>query len=148
MNRSRQQRMVRRAIARISLVILLVACTIGVANRGFAKQPDAPSLVAQARPAIDLTVARTTTNHLLQNAQNHSQQPEVYRTIVEGNYALATWRWGEGGGQAVLSKQNGRWSVLTFGGGAVNAATLQESGVPANIAQRLIERDQAAWQQR
>lgn len=121
-------------------------CAIGIANVGAANQLNLPML-AQTSSTIDSTVARATLNHLLQNAQNPRQQPEVYRTIVEGNYALATWSWGESGGQTVLAKKNRQWTVLTSGGGAVDVATLQEAGVPANVAQRLIERDQAAWQQ-
>lgn len=139
-----------RAIARHSTLILLVAAiavfTTGIANAAWTNSQ--PIQIAQATSTVDAAVARATLNQLLEGSQNSQRQPAVYRTIVEGNYALATWRWGEAGGQTVLVRREGRWTVLTSGGGAVDAATLQEAGVPAAIAQRLIERDQAAWQQR
>lgn len=139
-----------RAIARnFTLILLVAAIAVFTASLANAQWINSQSIqIPQATPTVDAAVARATLNQLLEGSQNPQRQPEVYRTIVEGNYALATWRWGEAGGQTVLAREEGRWTVLTSGGGAVDAATLQEAGVPAAIAQRLIERDQAAWQQR
>jgi hypothetical protein len=139
-----------RAIARhFTLILMVAAIAVFATTHASASWTNSqPVQIAQATPTVDAAVARVTLNQLLEGSQNPQRQPEVYRTIVEGNYALATWRWGEAGGQTVLAKKEGRWTVLTSGGGAVDASTLQEVGVPAAIVQRLIERDQATWQQR
>lgn len=95
---------------------------------------------------IHAEVAQITLDDLLAETEEPTTEPEVYRTIVQGDYALATWRWGEGGGQSVLSKEAGEWQVLSAGGGVVDVSTLEDLGVPADIAQTLIEQDQADWE--
>jgi glucokinase len=63
---------------------------------------------------------------------------------VEGKYAIATWQWGEAGGQSILLQQGKRWKVVGSGGGAVDLATLKQKGVPDKIADQLMQKEQAA----
>ncbi|MEO0825337.1 MAG: hypothetical protein AAFY67_06715 [Cyanobacteria bacterium J06642_9] len=95
---------------------------------------------------IHAEVAQITLDALLAGTDEPTTEPEVYRTTIQGDYALATWRWGEGGGQSILSQESGDWQVLSAGGGVVDVSILEELGVPADIAQTLIEQDQADWE--
>ncbi|MEM6427510.1 MAG: hypothetical protein AAF728_20480 [Cyanobacteria bacterium P01_D01_bin.128] len=97
----------------------------------------------QSDEAIQAAVVQTTLDDLLADASNATVEPEVYQTVILGDYALASWLWGEGGGQSVLSKESGEWQVLSSGGGAVDAATLETLGIPADAARTLIEHSQA-----
>ncbi|MEL6327036.1 MAG: hypothetical protein AAFQ61_09060 [Cyanobacteria bacterium J06626_23] len=98
--------------------------------------------VAQAEDS-SAAVTQTTLDYLLADATDPAQQPEVIRTVVVGDFALATWHWGETAGQTVLAEVDTIWQVLISGGGAVDVSTLIEVGVPADIAQQLIEQDAA-----
>jgi hypothetical protein len=66
------------------------------------------------------------------------------RTTVEGKYAIATWQWGEAGGQSILIQEDQRWRVVSAGGGAVNLEILKQQEIPAQIAERLLQKEQAA----
>jgi hypothetical protein len=99
---------------------------------------------AKKKVAIDAAVAKATIAQLLSKVDKTPEQPIIRRTSVEGNYAIATWTWGEAGGQALLTKKQGRWQVLVSGGGAVDVATLKEKGVPEKIARILMQKETAA----
>ena len=110
-----------------------------------------PNLVesAIAKPAIttsDPAIAKATIKDLLlsKSKGKSNAQPTVRRTTVEGTYAIATWQWGEAGGQSILTQQGKRWKVVGSGGGAVDLATLKQKGIPAKIADRLMQKEQAA----
>jgi hypothetical protein len=108
-----------------------------------------PDLVesAIAKPLITANnpeIAKATIEVLLTGKSQSKVQPTVRRTTLEGKYAIATWQWGEAGGQSILTLQGKRWKVLGSGGGAVNLETLKESGIPAKTAERLMEKEQAA----
>jgi hypothetical protein len=142
-------------------LLALTTCTLIVIGAGIAKaifMPDAASrnlaqttVLAQrlpdeqAIPAEVEAVNQATLEHLRQGRENLAQLPNIRRTVVKEGYALATWTWGEAGGQTVLSLTNEEWTVLTGGGGAVNVAVLETAGVPTDIAEQLIESDQAGW---
>ena len=136
------------------ITIAVVVITVTVAIADITLLPFAPSVLAtmptQAKqsnePRLDPAVAKATVAKLLAGVDKTPEQPVVRRTVVAGKYALATWRWGEAGGQALLVKQQGRWQVISEGGGALDLATLQQNGVPANIARTLLQREQAAQQ--
>ena len=159
-------KMMNRFITWTVLIVVALASTAGLAKAAQTIQQQAQASVqpariaesksrllssgvslAQAAVSVDPEIARTTINHLLANTESPRAQPEVYRTVVEGDYALASWRWGEAGGQTVLFKPQGEWTVLSAGGGANDVATLEAAGVPSNIAQTLIDRDRATWSQ-
>ncbi|MEO0537717.1 MAG: hypothetical protein AAF215_28125 [Cyanobacteria bacterium P01_A01_bin.123] len=108
--------------------------------------PETLTQAPETTEEIHAEVAQITLDALLAETEESTTEPEVYRTIIQGDYALATWRWGEGGGQSVLSKESGDWQVLSSGGGVVDVSTLEELGIPADIAQMLIEQDQADWE--
>jgi Rieske Fe-S protein len=108
-----------------------------------------PNLVesAIAKPAITAIkseIAKATIKHLLSNKSKSQTQPTVRRTTVEGKYAIATWQWGEAGGQSILIQQGKRWKVVGSGGGAVNLEILKQKGISDKIADRLMQKEQAA----
>ena len=64
--------------------------------------------------------------------------PEILTLSTVGEYAIASYRWGEGGGFVVMSQQGDQWESLCADGGAPNGgATLVECGVPLVDAQAL-----------
>jgi hypothetical protein len=108
-----------------------------------------PNLVEQAlaksaTSASDPAIAKVTIENLLSSKSKSKVQPTVRRTTVEGKYAIATWQWGEAGGQSILTQQGKRWKVVGSGGGAVNLETLKQKGVPDKIAEQLMQKEQAA----
>ncbi len=100
---------------------------------------------AKKKVKSDSAVAKTTVAQLLSKVDKTTEQPIVRRTSVEGNYAIATWTWGEAGGQAILMKKQGRWQVLSSGGGAVNVDTLKKVGIPEKTARILMQTETAAF---
>lgn len=56
-----------------------------------------------------------------------------------GDYALVDWEQGESGGQALLRKVDGRWWILTGGGGAMDGGNLWELGVPEAAIKKLMK---------
>jgi hypothetical protein len=134
--------MFRQLITFFLIMLLTVSAVVGI-NQVL------PNLVKQAlakstTPAIDPAIAKATIEHLLSNKRKSKVQPTVHRTTVEGKYAIATWQWGEAGGQSILTQQGKRWKVVGSGGGAVNLETLKQKGVPDKIADRLMQKEQAA----
>jgi hypothetical protein len=102
---------------------------------------------AIAKPAITTSnpeITKTTIEHLLSSKSKSKVQPTVRRTTVEGKYAIATWQWGEAGGQSILIQQGKRWKVVGSGGGAVNLEILKQKGVLGKTADRLMQKEQAA----
>jgi hypothetical protein len=125
------------------LIALLTLSAVIAINQVF------PNLVEQAlaksaTPTGDLAIAKATIWHLLSSKSKSKSQPTVRRTTVEGKYAIATWQWGEAGGQSILIKQGKRWKVVGSGGGAVNLEILRQKGVPDKIADQLMQKEQAA----
>lgn len=100
---------------------------------------DKPKDQVSVNPAI----AQATVTRLLSNANKPLELPRVYRTTVEGNYAIASWLWGEAGGQTILAKKQGRWRVLRSGGGAIDVGTLKSAGIPEKAARTLMQKDTA-----
>jgi hypothetical protein len=108
-----------------------------------------PNLVesAIAKPAITASnpeIAKATIEHLLLSKSKSKAQPTVRRTTVEGKYAIATWQWGEAGGQSILIQQGKRWKVVGSGGGAVDLEVLKQKSIPDKIAEQLMQKEQAA----
>jgi hypothetical protein len=107
-----------------------------------------PNLVEQAiakpmavQPNPDITKATIT--HLI-TGKKPKTQPVVQRAVIAGKYAIATWQWGETAGQSILSQQGQRWKVISSGGGAINLDTLKQKKVPIQIAEQLMQKEQAA----
>jgi hypothetical protein len=58
--------------------------------------------------------------------------------VASGNYALATWLYGEMGGQVLLKIENGQWQVVTGDGGSMEDVNyLMQLGVPRENAESL-----------
>jgi hypothetical protein len=125
------------------LIMLLTLSAVVAINQAL------PNLVEQAlakstTSASDPAIAKATIKNLLSNKSKSKVQPTVRRSTVEGKYAIATWQWGEAGGQSILTQQGKRWKVIGSGGGAVDLATLKQNGVPDTIAEQLMQKEQTA----
>jgi hypothetical protein len=74
-------------------------------------------------------------------ARKDATQPnlvEIGPMVASGNYALATWLYGEMGGQVLLKHENGTWRVITGGGGSLQDVNyLMQLGVPREAAESL-----------
>jgi hypothetical protein len=106
-------------------------------------QPALAELPSDTQQIQTMVVQQLTTPGLPADAN-----PRVTHVAIVQNYAIAGWLLGEGGGEMLLIKQDGKWQVLTGGGGAMNTSTLVEQGVPENIAMQLVRQYQKQWNQR
>ncbi len=125
------------------LIMLLTVSAVVAASQVL------PNLVerAIAKPAITTSnpeIAKATISNLLSSKSKSNVQPTVRRTTVEGKYAIATWQWGEAGGQSILIQQSKRWKVVSSGGGAINLEALKQKGAPVKVAEKLMQKEQAA----
>lgn len=123
----------------IAWVMLAGVISLMVPHWGKAETPLQPALATEA---IDLAVADATTTSLLEGIAS-PQPPQVMRTVVVEKDALATWVWGEAGGQTVLRRSDEAWTVLSSGGGAVDDTTLADLDIPSDIALQLLAPDAA-----
>ncbi|MEM9088683.1 MAG: hypothetical protein AAGC93_08055 [Cyanobacteria bacterium P01_F01_bin.53] len=92
-------------------------------------------------------INQATLEYLQDGRESLPESPTISRTVVDEDYAIATWSWGEAGGQSVLSRTEEGWTVLVSGGGAVDISVLEGAGVPTDIAEQLMTSDQAARSQ-
>lgn len=106
-------------------------------------QPALAEIQPDSQQIQTLVVQQLTTPGLLADAH-----PRVTRIAIVENYAIAGWLLGQGGGEMLLIKREGKWQVLTGGGGTMNTNTLVEQGVPESIAIRLLQQYQKQWNQR
>lgn len=72
---------------------------------------------------------------------------KVEHVAIVGNYALANITYGQGGGEALLMRQQGRWVLVERGGGAMAAEQLIDAGVPNEIAVQLVRNLESMWSQ-
>jgi hypothetical protein len=76
-------------------------------------------------------------------ARQDATQPnlvEIGPIVLSGDYALASWLYGEMGGQVLLKKENKQWRVITGGGGSLEDVNyLMQQGVPRENAEGLAE---------
>ena len=144
-------------------LLALTTCTLIVIGTGIAKaiflpkgafsSPTTTAILAQSVPG-ERTISpeveainQATIEYLIEGRENLPESPSISRTVVNEGYAIATWTWGEAGGQSVLSLTTETWTVIASGGGAVDVSVLEEAGVPTEIAQQLIESDKAYWEE-
>jgi hypothetical protein len=134
--------MLNRFWALLLIALLTLVAVVAISRIG----PNAvESAAAQAAiSSINPEIARVTSENLRSGKGQSGIQITVRRTAVDGQYAVATWQWGEAGGQSILIQQDNRWKVLASGGGAVSLEILKQQGIPANIAARLMQKEQAA----
>lgn len=74
------------------------------------------------------------------NEKCYAHPAIMTRLVVSSSYGLYSWIVGESGGQAVVSKTEGRWQIVRGTGGQLDAGLLQRWGVPEAIAQDLIQK--------
>jgi hypothetical protein len=134
--------MLNRFWALFLIALLTLVAVVAISRIG----PNAVESVAaqEVISSINPEIARATSENLRSGKGQSGIQPTVRRTTVEGQYAIATWQWGEAGGQSMLIQQEQRWKVLSAGGGAVSLEILKQQGIPAPIAARLMQTEQAA----
>jgi hypothetical protein len=125
------------------VLIMLLTVSAVVASQILPNSVES-AIAKPAITAIDPEIAKATIKNLLSSKSKSKVQPTVRRTTVEGKYVIATWQWGEAGGQSILIQQGKRWKVIGSGGGAVNLEILKQKGVPDKIADRLMQKEQAA----
>lgn len=66
---------------------------------------------------------------------------------IQGDYAVAHWSWGEdAGGWALLQNQASNWVVLTRRSDAITPQAVSGFGVPADLAQTLVNAYDQQWQ--
>ncbi|MBA5604235.1 copper uptake system-associated protein [Duganella sp. FT3S] len=66
---------------------------------------------------------------------------ETAPVVVVGEHALADWVQGEKGGRALLRRNQGDWTIVACGGdGFKDVKLLQDAGIPADAAKRLVAR--------
>ncbi len=90
------------------------------------------ALTADQQEVIKATVAAGRVRN-----PNSTVPVRVIQIAIVNNYALTTWDFGEGGGQAVLQKKNGSWLVLQFHGSKMDEPILVAFGVPSATAKTL-----------
>ena len=74
------------------------------------------------------------------NEKSYAHPAIMTRLVVSSSYGLYSWIVGESGGQAVVSKTEGRWQIVRGTGGQLDAGLLQRWGVPEAIAQDLTQK--------
>jgi|GEM_PF-1910834 len=77
---------------------------------------------------------------VLEHEKRYPKPAIMTRLVVSSSYGLYSWIVGESGGQAVVSKTEGRWQIVRGTGGQLDAGLLQRWGVPEAIAQDLIQK--------
>lgn len=80
---------------------------------------------AESTPEIESAVIEVVSDGLRADLT-----PEIRSITISGNYALATWTIEHMGGQILLQQSEDGWVVVQNGGGAMNAAVLEQLGVP------------------
>lgn len=131
--------------ASVSSPSFLIAQDVPVQSGSEEQSPEGQSPEEQSDSADVTAVDEATQAHLQQGGESLPTTPEIRRTVIQEDYALVTWSWGDAGGQTALSLVNEEWTVLTSGGGAVDVSVLQAAGVPIDIAQQLVASDRASW---
>lgn len=62
----------------------------------------------------------------------------VDKVKIAADWALVEWQHGEGGGQGLLRKKNGKWVCLGIGGGVLDEGVLRQMGVPTRVQKQFM----------
>lgn len=104
-----------------------------------------PSVTAQNSSAAFPTPEAAVRADLLEGEGSELPYPAftIEPIVYAGDYAMAGWTWGEGGGISVALQRNGSWSVVCGTGGVYGTVEeLQQfCQVPRQTAQALLQ----AW---
>lgn len=58
--------------------------------------------------------------------------PLVPNVIVSGDWAMGGW-YGGGGGESLYHRRDGRWRLVSGGGGAMGVSEMRRYGVPESV---------------
>ena len=79
------------------------------------------------------------------NATGYTAQ--ITKVTVVGNYAIANWEFGEGGGYALAIKKQGVWQAILHGDDWGGIRVLEQDGIPRSTSERLLDRAMPGWRQ-
>lgn len=112
----------------ISLRFVIVLAYLFIASSSFADEATVMNAQQHIRTLISETYDQP-------NSQVKSEP-----IIVVGNHALADWIQGDKGGRALLRREKGKWKIELCSGDALkDAKTLEQAGVPKDIASSLAQ---------
>jgi hypothetical protein len=110
-----------------------------------------PSMAwAQTPSSAEVQQVQTDLLNSIRNVPNPSPadlDTKVRHVAIVENYALVDISYGQGGGEALLIRQQGRWVLIQRGGGSFAAEQLIDAGVPNEIASQLVKTLQSMWSQ-
>jgi len=94
--------------------------------------PDTPPPSQQTTQSVQAAFAQTI-------PASNPDNTKLTDSVISGNYALQVWKGDNYGGEALLKYDagQGKWVVVTRGGGAWNIADLVAKGVPPATATAL-----------
>jgi hypothetical protein len=111
-----------------------------------ATAPQAKAMQAIAnRQCTTQTIERAAVKKAVQQELGQSPLFKVDKVAVTSDYALVIWLQGEGGGEALLKKASGTWTILANSGGAYGLKDLRGYGVPKEIAEQLLTQIDPKW---
>ncbi|MDQ6780422.1 MAG: hypothetical protein M3Z37_04615, partial [Candidatus Eremiobacteraeota bacterium] len=89
-----------------SLLILIVVAVVAFVGLTYLRMP------AKSDSGDQSLVIAACVQWVKSMNPSATSQPTVSQIAIVSNYALTTWVWGNGGGQAVFEKQNNAWAGL------------------------------------
>lgn len=133
--------------------VLLVLLALGLGGNALAQSASAsrvatPAGSHTATPVASATSATSTATAsaeqtIIKLIATTYDQPgrkvETTPVVIASDYALADWIQGDKGGRALLRHKAGQWEIMACGGdGFKDAKTLQQAGIPAATASKLV----------
>ena len=104
--------------------------------------------IAPAERSADKAAIRLALHRHLEAASQGSaeeQNVNLSQVSINADYALVTWEHERKGGQAVLHRQAGAWTVLDYGAGWLGLHRICQHRVPAAVAKRLLDEIDPNW---
>lgn len=138
----------------VLILAILVFAGLGACSR---QEPPAPAegtasaAAANTSPAEDSPAEREAIRRALRDftaekrGKDAAADLRIVQIGIDSDYALTTWLRGDNGGQAVLQKQGGTWTVLSRDRGWYGIKGLLEVDVPEQVAKRLLDELDPNW---
>jgi hypothetical protein len=126
--------------SRFQVTKLMLPFAIALAGT-VATIPLAPSVSAQGVQLIAQSAQVEIKQAVIRQLQRPGlPSPTVKKIIVQGQYALASWLQGEGGGIVAVVNQGGAWQVRNIGGGMPSAEDVsQRAQIPLEVSRSLLD---------
>lgn len=133
------------SIGILALLSLSAGCVRREAPKAAAQEP-APVSAAPAERAAEEAAIRYAL-HQYVDSNEPSVQPDIdlAQISINSGYALVSWMHGEEGGQAVLRKRDGTWTVLECGQGWLGLRGVCHEKVPVEVAKQLLDELDPNW---